>query len=129
MPENRAAAVESVRSLMGETRLVTLTGPGGVGKTRLAIETARRLGNAWLVEFTDRSSPSDDWVYEVTAAALGIRDDPGASGSLADRLAEALASNWRSREKMARSPQRSPDAVAGIGRAGVVDKTGAPQLH
>ncbi|MEV4310804.1 BTAD domain-containing putative transcriptional regulator [Actinocrispum sp. NPDC049592] len=86
----RDAAVESVRSLMGETRLVTLTGPGGVGKTRLAIETARRLGNAWLVEFTDRSSPSGDWVYELTAAALGIRDDPGASGTLADRLAEAL---------------------------------------
>ena len=35
---------------------------------------------------------------------------------LANQLAEALASNWRSRDKLARSPQRSPDAIAGIRR-------------
>lgn len=33
---------------------------------------------------------------------------------LANQLAEALASNWRSRDKLARSPQRSPDAIAGV---------------
>jgi predicted ATPase/DNA-binding SARP family transcriptional activator len=86
----RDAAVQAVRSLVGETRLVTLTGPGGVGKTRLAVETARHLGNAWLVEFTGHECPSDDWVFEVTAAALGIRDEPGASGDLVSRLADAL---------------------------------------
>jgi predicted ATPase/DNA-binding SARP family transcriptional activator len=71
----RDAAVESVRKLMGETRLVTLTGPGGVGKTRLAVETARQLGNAWLVEFTGHDRSGDDWVLEATASALGVRDD------------------------------------------------------
>ena len=35
---------------------------------------------------------------------------------MANQLAEALASNWRSRDKLARSPQRSPDAIAGIRR-------------
>jgi hypothetical protein len=33
---------------------------------------------------------------------------------LANQLAEALASNWRSRDKLAKSPQRSPDAIAGV---------------
>jgi predicted ATPase/DNA-binding SARP family transcriptional activator len=90
----RDVAVQSVLSLIGETRLVTLTGPGGVGKTRLAIQTARQLPNAWLVEFsgldqhgTPETCPRDDLVAEVTAATLGIRDD---QGSVADRLAEAL---------------------------------------
>lgn len=35
---------------------------------------------------------------------------------LANQLAEALASNWRSRDKLAKSPQRSPDAFAGVRR-------------
>src|SRR5438552_12905444 len=37
-------------------------------------------------------------------------------GAPGTELAEALASNWRSRDKLARSPQRSPDAIAGIRR-------------
>jgi predicted ATPase/DNA-binding SARP family transcriptional activator len=86
----RDAAVRAVRSLVGEARLVTLTGPGGVGKTRLAIETARQVGDAWLVEFTGRDRPGDEWVLEVTAGVLGVRDDPGASGGLLERLADSL---------------------------------------
>jgi acyl-CoA thioesterase-1 len=39
---------------------------------------------------------------------------------LANQLADALASNWRSRDKLAKSPQRSPDTIAGVKRpAGV----------
>ncbi|WP_132118892.1 BTAD domain-containing putative transcriptional regulator [Actinocrispum wychmicini] len=71
----RDAAIRSVRKLVAETRLVTLTGPGGVGKTRLAIEVARQVGNAWLVEFTGHDHIGDDGVREATAAALGVRDD------------------------------------------------------
>nr|CTQ94808.1 multi-domain regulatory protein [Kibdelosporangium sp. MJ126-NF4] len=90
----RDTAVRSVLSLIGETRLVTLTGPGGVGKTRLAIQTARQVPEAWLVEFTGmdqhgtpESCPRDDLVAEVTAATLGIHEEQGA---LPDRLAEYL---------------------------------------
>ncbi|MFC0114659.1 BTAD domain-containing putative transcriptional regulator [Kibdelosporangium aridum] len=90
----RDTAVQSVLSLIGETRLVTLTGPGGVGKTRLALQTARQVQEAWLVEFagleqhgTPETCPRDDLVAEVTAATLGIRDEQVA---VLDRLAGSL---------------------------------------
>ena len=97
----RTAAVRSVRTLVGESRLVTLTGPGGVGKTRLALETAHRLagsfaGGAWLVELTgmDRHEcslgqcPPIEWVAEAIAAPLGVWD--GGAADPVDRLAESL---------------------------------------
>ncbi|MCP3802721.1 tetratricopeptide repeat protein [Allokutzneria sp. A3M-2-11 16] len=97
----RAEAVRAVRSRLGESRLVTLIGPGGVGKTRLAVEVARVLGDsftdgAWLLEFAgvDRQAacPPDEWVVAAIAATLGIREEPtpGPRLDLADRLAEAL---------------------------------------
>ena len=60
--------------------LVTLTGVGGVGKTRLALETARRAQDrfadgAWLVELAPVTDA--ELVGATTAAALGVRERPG----------------------------------------------------
>ncbi|WP_280408218.1 AAA family ATPase, partial [Nocardia brasiliensis] len=74
----RGSEVATARKLLSGTRLLTLTGPGGVGKTRLA----RRVGDAvrrafpdgvWLVE----AAPVNDGelVAPSVAQALGLRDD------------------------------------------------------
>jgi predicted ATPase/transcriptional regulator with XRE-family HTH domain len=63
-------------------RLLTLTGPGGVGKTRLALEIARRLddlyvdGIVWM-ELAPLADPS--LIAGTIAQAFGVRDDPGRS--------------------------------------------------
>jgi predicted ATPase len=54
----RAAAVSEVAGLLGESRLVTVTGPGGVGKTQLADEVARQVAG----RFVDRV-----WLAELAA--------------------------------------------------------------
>jgi predicted ATPase/DNA-binding SARP family transcriptional activator len=96
----RDTEVDRVLVLLGRARLVTLTGPGGVGKTRLAVEAAARLpagsdiaGGVW---FVDLASVSDE-VEVATAVAdvLGIREEgvtPGAAnpGGVLTRLREAL---------------------------------------
>ena len=71
------ADVAAVRELIAEHRLITLIGPGGSGKTRLATETARTLlgdlpDGAWLVELAAISADGD--VAHSTLAALGLRD-------------------------------------------------------
>jgi predicted ATPase/DNA-binding CsgD family transcriptional regulator len=76
----RAGAVREVAGLLEEYRLVTVTGPGGVGKTRLAGEVARRMAGrfadgAWLAELAAVQDPAQ--VLSVVAAALGVRDQPG----------------------------------------------------
>ncbi|WP_049558770.1 BTAD domain-containing putative transcriptional regulator [Nonomuraea sp. SBT364] len=87
----RSEAVEEVTALLGAARLVTLTGPGGVGKTRLALDAARHLAGAypdgvWLVELA--GAVRQDEVAELAAAVLGIRDE--AATALTGKLAEAL---------------------------------------
>jgi hypothetical protein len=48
---------------------------------------------------------------------------------LANQLAEALASNWRARDKLAKSRQRSPDAIAGVRRSTGVQPAGSSGPH
>lgn len=63
----RADAVTAVRALLTSARLVTLTGPGGVGKTRLAPEVAAQQAGAY---------PDGTWLVELAAEA-GRRTWPG----------------------------------------------------
>ncbi|HVE93223.1 MAG TPA: tetratricopeptide repeat protein [Actinomycetota bacterium] len=76
----------------GDVRLVTLTGPGGIGKTRLALESARNLlGRFWDgVWFVDLSAVTEpERVLPAVAAAAGVRQS--ARATVRDTLATALA--------------------------------------
>jgi predicted ATPase/class 3 adenylate cyclase len=84
--------LDAILALLGEHRLVTLTGPGGSGKTRLALEVARSLGTeaaadgAWLVDLA--AIDDEKLIAEVTMAALGLRgSDAPARGVLRSHLA------------------------------------------
>ena len=89
----RTDAVAAVRALLASSRLVTLTGPGGVGKTRLAVEAARQArpfpDGTWLVEFAAETGEAG--VAELVSAAMGLRDG-APPGPLADWLPTALGS-------------------------------------
>ena len=88
----RAAVVDEIADQLGRDRLVTVTGPGGAGKTRLAGEVAKRVvgrfaDGVWLAELAAVGDPAQ--VAAAVAAALGVRDLPSAAA--ADALASALA--------------------------------------
>jgi len=72
----RSAAQQRLHDLVSAYRVVTLTGPGGIGKTALALEVARRVGaefagGGWLVELASLSDP--DLVPSAVAGALRLR--------------------------------------------------------
>jgi predicted ATPase len=78
----RDAELTRVRGLLAENRLVTLTGAGGVGKTRLAVQIAAELvdqfaGGVWYADLAPITDP--DLVPIAVARALGLPDQPGRS--------------------------------------------------
>src|SRR6266536_3010693 len=80
-----------ITRLLESARLLTLTGAPGVGKTRLALEVADALGDAfpdgvWLVELAPLADP--DRVPQAVATVLGVREQP--SRSAPDTLAGVL---------------------------------------
>jgi predicted ATPase/class 3 adenylate cyclase len=84
--------VAAVTKALDESRLVTLTGVGGVGKTRLALQVAAdvlpRFGDgAWLCELAAAGGP--EAMVQVVAATLGVSPRPGLSleGSIREFLA------------------------------------------
>jgi predicted ATPase/DNA-binding SARP family transcriptional activator/DNA-binding CsgD family transcriptional regulator len=82
-----------VKRLLAMTRLLTLTGAGGCGKTRLALKVARDLvgaypGGAWLVDLAPLSEA--ELVPQAVAQALGVYEQPGRA--LVETLGDALRS-------------------------------------
>jgi predicted ATPase/DNA-binding CsgD family transcriptional regulator/Tfp pilus assembly protein PilF len=89
LPGNLSVVLSSFIGRRGETaelaaaleghRLVSVIGPAGIGKTRLAIEVARRVhpkfpGGAWFVDLSIASRPND--VPRLVAASVSARDVP-----------------------------------------------------
>jgi predicted ATPase/DNA-binding winged helix-turn-helix (wHTH) protein len=87
----RTAALEKLRDVVSAYRVVTLTGPGGIGKTSLALEAARRVAGefadgGWLVELASLSDSS----LAPTAVAHALKLPTGPDSITADFVARAI---------------------------------------
>jgi predicted ATPase/class 3 adenylate cyclase len=87
----RAREIAEVKRLLGAARLVTLTGSGGAGKTRLALQVAADVvedypDGVWLAEFAPIADAS--LVPKTVASALRVREQPGRE--MIETLVDAL---------------------------------------
>jgi predicted ATPase/class 3 adenylate cyclase len=87
----RAREVAAIKDLLNKSRLLTLTGPGGTGKTRLSLQVAAEVADrfphgVWLVELATVSAPAQ--VTETIAGVLDIREERGRD--LLDTVINAL---------------------------------------
>ena len=90
----RARELDELETLLASARILTLTGVGGAGKTRLAIELARRstaryADGAWLVELASVRDPAA--VADEVGMALGLMGGAGQGEQAVARLREWLA--------------------------------------
>jgi predicted ATPase/class 3 adenylate cyclase len=90
----RQRELAELAQILDRARLLTLTGSGGTGKTRLALQLARELeprfaDGAWLVELAPLTDPA--LMVQLFATALGLREQPGRPlmATLKDALATA----------------------------------------
>lgn len=109
----RESEVTETEAALRSARMVTLTGVGGVGKTRLAVEVASRLADefpdgVWLFEFAAVTDPAA--VPDAVAAVLGVTQQPGKS--VADSVADAL--NGRVRLLVFDNCEHVVDSVADL---------------
>jgi predicted ATPase/DNA-binding CsgD family transcriptional regulator len=87
----RGRELRELRWILPTTRVLTLWGPGGIGKTRLALRLLTEAADefpdgAWFVELADLHQP--DLLVSRVAAAVGVAEEPGRP--LAETLADAL---------------------------------------
>ena len=88
----RSAELADILGLVSSSRLVSLTGAAGCGKTRLAVQAAGEVlpgfpDGVWLVELSRVNDAA--FVGEALATVLGVREEPGAS------IGETLASHLK----------------------------------
>jgi len=88
----REQELSTLTALLGDARLVTLTGPGGTGKTRLSIEVARNVqesftDGAWFVPLEEITDP--DLVPPAIARVMGVKEE--ATRPQIETLTDALA--------------------------------------
>lgn len=93
----RVREKNEIDEALDRVRLLTLTGPAGSGKTRLALEAARgrvmkHAGGVWLVELAALADPN--LVASTAAAALKLREEP------ARRLADTLTEHLRAKDTL-----------------------------
>jgi predicted ATPase/DNA-binding CsgD family transcriptional regulator len=91
----REQAMEEIKRTLWSTRLLTLTGPGGCGKTRLAVQVAAELLDAfsdgvWLIELASLADAA--LIARTIMKVLDMREQPGRTP------AEALSEQLRPRE-------------------------------
>jgi non-specific serine/threonine protein kinase len=91
----REEELPEVRRLLENNRLLTLAGPGGCGKTRLALAAASELverfeGGVWLVDLAPLAEPS--LLPQAVASTMGVREQPGRS------LTETLSDHLRTKK-------------------------------
>lgn len=89
----RRHEIDTVKQLLNQHRLLTLTGPGGIGKTRLAIQVAQELSTHFHdgLCFVDLSALNEtDLVINTIAQRLGVAEAP--DRSLVDMLHTTLSS-------------------------------------
>ena len=116
----RVEEIEAVRADLVASRIVTLTGPGGSGKTRLALAVARDVRDryphgVWFVDLAALRDPS--LVEAAIAATLGVRESPERA------IGDALHAHLRDRtallvlDNLEQLLPVGADVVAGLARA------------
>jgi predicted ATPase len=122
----RDTALADLQTALKAHRLVTLTGPGGVGKTRLALEAGARLAHeftdgAWIIELAPVTDAAA--VPEAVAAVFGITQQPGMN--VAESVASAL--EGRSRLLVFDNCEHVLDAAADMIEK-ILDRSGTTQI-